>query len=196
VVKTGKSKNYRKNIVCLESLWTTDVENRLSVQPILELASKKNYIKTILLTCNTMEELEFNLGIVPRRNGYGILYFAFHGFPGGIIMASSKAKLETIAGFMGKRFSNWVVYFGSCATLGIEKRRVFNFMEKTNALMAIGYKKRVNWMDSSVIDLLLLDYIQEYKDMRKFWDRFRRTYRGLIRLTGLDAFHRDGASPR
>jgi hypothetical protein len=191
VVKTAKSKSYHKNIVALESFWTTDVENRLSVQPILELASKKNYIKSVLLTCNTIEELEYNLGIVPRRNGYGILYFAFHGFPGGIIMAGSKAKLETIAEFMGKRFSHWIVFFGSCATFKIEKSRIFNFMESTKVLMTIGYKKRAYWMDSSAIDLLLLDLIQEYKDMRKFWNRFRRTYRGLIRATGLEVFHRE-----
>ena len=106
-------------------------------------------------------------------------------------MAGSTAKLETIAEFMGRRFSNWVVHFGSCSTLQIEKRRIFNFIEKTNALMTIGYRKRAIWMESSAIDLLLLDLIQDYKDMRKFWKRFRRTYRGLIQATGLDAFHRD-----
>jgi hypothetical protein len=167
------------------------VENRLSVQPILELASKKNYIKSVLLTCNTIEELEYNLKIVPHRNGYGILYLAFHGFPGGIILAESKAKLETISDFMGKRFSNWIVYFGSCATLRIEQRRVFDFMENTKVLMTIGYKKRANWMEGSALDLLLLDCLQSYKDMRKFWDRFRRTYKTLVRATGLEAFHRE-----
>jgi hypothetical protein len=198
VVKTGKSKSYHKNIVCLESFWTRDVGNRLSVQPILELASKRNYIRSVLLTCNTLGELEYNLKIVPHGNGKGngILYFAFHGFPGGIIMAGATAKLETIAEFMGRRFANWVVYFDSCETLKIEKRRVFGFMENTKALMTIGYKKKANWMDSSAIDLLVLDLIQQYKDMRKFWNRFRMTYRELVRMTGLYAFHRNGASPR
>ncbi len=165
------------------------MENRLSVQPILELASKKNYIKTVLLTCNTIEELAYNLRIVPRRNGYGILYFAFHGYPGGIIMAADKAKLETIAEFMGKRFSNWIVCFGSCETLRIRKSRIFNFMEKTKVLMTIGYRKRAFWTESSALELLLLDLIQEYKDMRKFWNRFRERYRALIRMTGLATFH-------
>lgn len=193
MVKTAKSKSYRKNIVCLESFWTRDVGNRLTVQPLLELASKKNYIRWAHLTCNTLQELAYNLKIAPHGNGKGngVLYFAFHGFPGGIIMAGSKAKLETIAEFMGKKFSNWIVHFGSCSTLQIDKRRIFDFMEKTNALMTVGYRKRVIWMESSATDLLLLDLIQDYKDMRKFWNRFRRTYRGLIQVTGLDAFHRD-----
>ena len=177
----------------MESFWTRDVGNRLTVQPILELASKKNYIKWALLPCNTMEELAFNLRIAPHGNGRGngILYLAFHGRPGSIIMAGSMARLETLAEFMGRRFSNWIVYFGSCHTLRVEKRRILDFMEKTNVLMTIGYRKEVIWMESSAVDLLLLDLIQEYKDMRKFWTRFRMTYKGLIRKTGLDAFHRD-----
>jgi len=167
------------------------VENRLSVQPILELAAKKNGIKSVLLTCNTIEELAYNLRIVPRRNGYGILYFAFHGYPGGIMMAADRAKLETIAEFMGKRFSNWIVYFGSCDTLRIRESRIFKFMEKTKVLMTIGYRKRAFWTESSALELLLLDLIQDYKDMRKFWKRFRIAYKGLVRANGLDAFHRD-----
>ncbi len=111
-------------------------------------------------------------------------------------MAGSKARLETIAEFMGRRFSNWIVHFGSCWTLRVSKRRIFNFIEKTNVLMTIGYRKEVVWMESSAVDLLLFDLIQEYKDMRRFWDRFRLTYRELIRKTGLGAFHRNGASPR
>ena len=167
--------------------------NRLSVQPILELASKRNYIRWALLPCNTMQELEFNLRIAPHGNGKGngILYFAFHGFPGGIIMAGSKAKLETIATFMGRKFSNWVVYFGSCTTFRVEKSRISDFMQRTNTLMAIGYRKNVHWMESSAIDLLLLDSLQKYKDMRKFWKRFRMAYKGLVRANGLEVFHRE-----
>jgi len=47
----------------------------------------------------------------------------------------------------------------------------------------------VIWTESSALELLLLDLIQDYKDMRKFWNRFRKRYRGLIRMAGLAAFH-------
>jgi hypothetical protein len=196
VVKTGKSKSYLKGIVCLESFWTHDIENRLSVRPILELASKRYYTKSVHLTCNTLEELAFNLHVAPNKNGYSILYFAFHGFPGGIRMPGLRVEIETLSEFMGKRFSNWIAHFGSCGTLDIEKKRIFDFMKETNILMAIGYKRGVNWTESCVLDLLLFNFIQHYKDMRKFWNRFRSAYSGLVRATGLEAFHRDGASPR
>jgi hypothetical protein len=186
----AKSKSYLKSIVCLEAFWNHDVENRLSVKPILELASKKYYTKSVHLTCNTLPELAFNLHVAPHRDGYSILYFAFHGFPGGIYMPGVRVEIETLSEFMGERFSNWIVHFSSCGTLDIEKKRIFDFIKKTKVLMAIGYKRKVNWTESTALDLLLFNSIQHYKDMRKFWKRFQKEYRNLVKTTGLEAFHR------
>ena len=143
------------------------------------------------MTCNTLEELAFNLTVAPNKNGYSILYFAFHGFPGGIHLPGVKVDIETIAAFMGKRYSNWVVHFGSCSTLKIKKRRILNFMEKTNILLATGFKRAVNWEEATVLDLLLFSSIQRYKNMRKFWIGFKKAYRPLVRLTGMEAFHKE-----
>jgi hypothetical protein len=113
--------NYKKNIACLESLWDPNIENRLTVVPILELSSKISDLKFIHLTCNTVEELKYNLNILKRRKGYGILYLAFHGCPGEIILGKSSIDIENLAAFMGRGFMNWVVHFGSCETIDIEK---------------------------------------------------------------------------
>ncbi|MBM3357788.1 MAG: hypothetical protein FJY54_08680 [Betaproteobacteria bacterium] len=40
-----RRKDHRKNIACLESLWNSDIENRLSVVPILDLVSKVDGIR-------------------------------------------------------------------------------------------------------------------------------------------------------
>jgi len=73
----------------------------------------------------------------------------------------------------------------------IEKRRVVNFMLATGVLMVLGYKKTVDWAESAAMDLLLLDWIQRYKDMRIFWDRFRKGYKELVHMTGLEAFFKE-----
>jgi hypothetical protein len=64
-------------------------------------------------------------------------------------------------------------------------------MQSTGVLMVLGYKKDVDWIESAAVDLLLLNRIQEYKNMRIFWDRFRKNYRKLVRATGLEAFYGD-----
>jgi hypothetical protein len=183
------AKKYRKNIVCLESLWNHNVENRLSVLPILELVAGRNDIRFTHLTCNTPQEFIHNIEIMPRRNGYSILYLAFHGKPGRIVLENHSIHLEALAEVLGRRFTNWIIHFGCCGTLAIDERRIRNFISNTQVLMVSGYKKRVDWLSSTVIDLLLLDQIQSYRGLRRFWNSFDGAlypFEGL----GLTAFHK------
>jgi hypothetical protein len=181
---------YQKNIACLESLWDADIENRLSVRPILKLASMMNNVKFTYLTCNTREEMKHNLEKLKGLRGYGILYLAFHGKPGVLLLDESSVDLETLAAFMGRGFVDWVVHFGSCSTIDVERYRIRNFMNATGVSMVLGYKKDVDWIESTVTDLLFLDWLQSYKNMKSLWKRFRERYRELVARTGLMAFHR------
>jgi len=186
----GRTKSHIKNIACLESLWDEDIENRLSVSPILELVSKMDGVKYTYLTCSTIEELKYNLTLLKRKKGYGILYLAFHGSLGKIILAESPIDIETLATFMGKGFKDWIVHFGSCGTIDVGKDRIKNFIKATDVSMVLGYKKEVDWIDSAALDLLILDWLQEYKDMLKFWKMLKSDYKDLILITGLKAFHK------
>ena len=183
------TKSYRKNIVCLESFWDHNLENRLSVLPILELVAKHNSIKFIHLTCNTPEEFIHNLRILPRKNGYSILYLAFHGKPGRIILGEFSIKLEIIAEIISKRLAKWIIHFGCCSMLSVEKCRIRDFISRTKVSMVSGYKRDIDWLSGTVIDLLLLDEIQLYRDMRRFWSRFNDNPYPL-RSLGLEAFHK------
>jgi len=185
-----RAKEYTKHVACLESFWTYDVENRLSVSPILELLGKTNGTRSVILTCNTINELKFNLGIVKRMKGYRILCFAFHGYPGGVRLPDLEIDMETLASFMGKKFRNWIVFFDSCETMKVGKERILDFMSATEVNMVIGYKKEVNWLESAALDLLILNWLQYYKDMRKCWNRFRRAYRDMVKISGLDVYQR------
>jgi hypothetical protein len=183
-------KSYPKGIVCLESFWNYNIENRLSVVPILELLGKRNSTRSFHLTCNTIDELKFNLEIVKRAGRYGfrILYLAFHGYPGGIYMPDLKVDMESLATFMGRRFRDWIVYFDSCRTVSVEKERILNFMSKTGVRMVMGYSRRVDWLDAAAMDLLILNWLQHYKNMGRFWTRFKEAYKDLIGITGLKVF--------
>jgi hypothetical protein len=188
----GLAKQYKKNIICLESLWDQDLEShrRLSMGPILELVSKINDVKLILLSCNTQEELRYNLLKIKRRSGYGILYFAFHGRPGEVELDGCSIDMETLASFMGRGFVNWAVHFGTCSTVDTDKARMGAFVESTRISMLAGYKKDVVWTDSAALDLLFLTWLQRYKNMRAMWKKFRKTYTGLISNTGFSAIAR------
>jgi len=186
------AKQKKKSIICLESLWDQDLEShrRLSMGPIMELVSKLNEVKLILLSCNTKEELRYNLVKIKRRSGYGILYFAFHGSPGEIQLDEGSIDLETLAGFMGRGFANWVVHFGTCSTIDTDRERIANFLDSTRISMIAGYKKDVIWTDSAALDLLFLTWLQRYKNMRALWKKFKKTYSGLISNTGFNVIPR------
>ena len=188
----GLAKQYKKNIICLESLWDQDLEShrRLSMGPILDLVSKLNDVKVIYMSCNTKEELRYNLLKIKRRSGYGILYFAFHGSPGEVQLDEGPLDLETMATFMGRGFVNWVVHFGTCSTIDTERGRIESFLEATRISMLAGYKKDVVWTDSAALDLLFLTWLQRYKNMRALWKKFKRTYSGLISSTGFNVIPR------
>jgi len=181
--------DHRKNIACLESLWNSDIENRLSVVPILDLVCRINRIRYTYLTCNTREELAYNLGKLKQGRGYGILYLSLHGKPGEIILDGGRTDLEALAGMMGTGFAGWAVHFGSCATIDVPPSRLRRFISTTRVAMVLGYRTNVNWIASAALDLLLFDWFQYYGDNRRLWKDFRKNNAGLIGQTGLAAFH-------
>jgi hypothetical protein len=185
-----RAKSYGKGIACLESFWSYNIEDRLSVVPVLELLGKRNGTRSFRLTCNTMDELKFNLEIARRARGYGfrILFLAFHGYPGGILMAGLKVDMESLATFMGKGFRDWIIFFDGCRTVSVEKDRIFNFMSQTGVAMVMGYERTVDWLDGAAIDLLVLNRLQDYRNMRRFWTAFKRAYKDLVKITGFEVF--------
>jgi len=60
----------------------------------------------------------------------------------------------------------------------MQKTRLQNFLEKTRALAAIGYKKDIDWMLSAACDLLIFEALQNEKV--KFDNRGIRYFKDLI----------------
>ena len=181
---------YRKNVAALESLWYEDIENRVNVKPILEIISRMHENKYIHLTCSTKDEFIHNLRLIKQKSDYGILYLAFHGRPGEIILADeSLITLEALSQLMGKRFSNWIVHFGACGTINVEDIRLNDFFQSTEIRMISGYtNNKVDWIESAAMDLLYFQKAQEYDDMLLFWLDLKKNYGELIATTGLHVF--------
>lgn len=180
---------YLKHIACLESLWDEELENRLSVLPILELTARATSAKFVYLTCNTKAELRHNLGLLSRKKSYGVLVLAFHGDPGKIELAEHVLlSLDSLATLMKRRFAGWVVHFASCGTMRIEEEKLARFVSETKVAMVTGFTKEVDWTEGAVMDLLLLRWLQYYRDLNALWKHLRKTYPDLIATTGMKAF--------
>src|SRR5688500_6927640 len=102
-----RAKTSYKDIACLESIWDTRLDDRLSVQPIVRLAGQLNRLRVAHFTCNTEAEFRYNVGLLRRKRGYGILYLAFHGRPGVIQLPEIDISLDALAHLLGRGFANW-----------------------------------------------------------------------------------------
>jgi hypothetical protein len=81
---------------------------------------------------------------------------------GRIIINDSSINIEDLASFMNKRFTNWIVHFGCCSTMAVERHKVLDFLSEMQVSMAIGYKRKVDGLDGAAMDLLILDWLQYY----------------------------------
>lgn len=156
-----------KGIYCIEGLWESDIKNKATVLPMLELLEKRDICKFIYHDCATREELEFYLGKWKRKSvieKYPILYLTFHGKPGSILISPREEyTLKQLGEFLYEKCYGKIIYFGSCSTLNLNKREVKNFLFNINAIAAIGYKTDVEWIKATACDLLVFDALQRDK---------------------------------
>ena len=176
----------KRNIACLESMWDNRTENRLNVVPMLEVIARGWNAKFSHLTCNTREELKYNLNLLCKRN-YGILYFAFHGTPGFVKLHGDKVSLAELSEMMNCRFSNWIIHFGTCGTIR-KPREVVEFVEKTNVALVTGFTKKVDWIESSAFELLMFQSFHLYKSPRIVCRSLLSKYPDLAKATGFKVF--------
>lgn len=145
-------------IFCLESLWTNSTEHpRQSVLPILDIIKMDYNVKVSHLNSNTKTEFLYNLGLVGRE--YGILYLAFHGQSGKIMLHDGDVSLDEMAKVMKQEFRGMGIHFASCNIMGEDEVVIRRFMRKTKVSFVSGYTQPVYWIPSAAVDLVYLNYI-------------------------------------
>jgi hypothetical protein len=158
----------KKGIYCIEGLWDHGyIQDQSTVLPILDLLEKRDYCNYIYHDCATKSELEYFLDKWKDKTineKYPILYLAFHGDPGYIFLThEDKYSFTELANFLGDKCKGKIIYFGSCSTLNIDKRRINSFFKKTGAIATIGYKKDIDWIQSAACDLFVFEALQSDK---------------------------------
>ncbi|MDP2385858.1 MAG: hypothetical protein Q8M29_05785 [Bacteroidota bacterium] len=157
-----------KGIYCLEGLWDhSNIQDKTSVQPVLELLKRTGHCDYMYHDCATREELDFFLKKWQSKkinSKFPILYLAFHGEEGCIFVENnSRYTLLELAEILADQCMGKVIYFGSCSTLNIDKRKIKSFLQKTKAIAAIGYKIEIDWIQSTACDLFVFEALQQDK---------------------------------
>lgn len=166
-----------KGVFCIEGFWYGDHRDKTTVFPILDLANRYYNVPFIHHRCGTMEEFVFSIKRWQTKSfhkKYPLLYLAFHGEEGKIVIGKEEVTLEQLQEMIGEKCEGTVIYFGSCETLNIDRRRLISFMNKTKTLALLGYKKEVDWLVSASFDIMLLYHLQQHpfdsKGIEKIFD--------------------------
>ena len=155
-----------KNVFCLEGLWETNLKLNSSVESVLRLLNTQYpKMKYIHGDCATVTEFKFYLNkwMQSRYNDYPVLYLAFHGEEGCILLSDGKIKISEISNILKNKCKNRIVIFASCSTLNIDKRIINTFIKEVNCLAVCGYRNDVDWVKSTAFELLLLEGMQDYE---------------------------------
>jgi hypothetical protein len=157
--------------------------------PILELTARTTNAKFVCLTCNTKAELKHNLSLFGKMKGYGILMLAFHGDKGKIeLPGHTLVSIESLSDMMKRQFAGWIVHFATCDTVNVEDARMARFVEETGVSVVTGYTREVDWIEGSIMDLLVMRWLQYYRNLGAFLKHLSKYYPDLIKLTGLRIF--------
>ena len=177
-------------IYCLEGFWF-GTKDKTSVSPVLELLSKRRGIKTFYHRCATKAEVQCMVerwGQKTFQKDYPIIYLAAHGQEN-LLDFGGKAKitLDEIAELLEGKCERAIFYFGSCETLNGQSKQIKNFLERTKAIAAIGYKNEVDWLKATCLEMLILDYLQDFEFYSKYINKleaglkeeFKKTFKDV-----------------
>ncbi len=148
-----------KGVFCLEGFWYGDHRDRTSVVPIMEMANRYLNMPYIYHRCATVEEFTYSLERWKTKSfhkKYPILTLAFHGKKGQILIGKKSISLDELASILETKCEGVVIYFGSCETMNVSKRKLQSFMEKTRTIAVLGYKQEVDWLKSAAFEIQLL----------------------------------------
>jgi len=184
----------RKGIFCLEGDWSNDLRRPSSVEPILELLDHQetHNLRHVHHDVATVAELEHWLRKW-RQNGsraYRILYLAFHGEPGKLLIGDLRKPknvidLDWLAGQLDDKCSGRIIFFGGCSVMNIDARHLKRFLRTTGAVAVCGYCADVDWVVSAAFELIALRAMQHnafiVRGARAIHRRIRQQARGLVR---------------
>ena len=136
-----------KFIYCLEGNWNKNPRSNQSIKPMLDL----------LYT-------------------YAILYIAYHGRKICICFGNEYITLKEIANLLEGKLRGIIVHFGSCSTLNTTQTNITNFITRTECSFISGYKKDVEYIDSTAFELVYFYIIQKYDSSKKIKSVITKRY--------------------
>lgn len=179
-----------KNIFCLEGDWEDDMRIKTSILSGLEMLQSISDVEFIYKTCGTEEELLYRLQDFVRfrrskYKHYNILYLTSHGDKGTMYYGDSLNVLNFFKdNFREGDFEDKVIHFGSCATMKMSEKDWTELMNFTGAKIISGYLKEIDFLESTLFDILYFRALQYRKFVKPLDEALLKDYEGMYKSLG------------
>lgn len=140
----------------LESLWDSELDSKLSVKPFFDGLSEVHSIKYVYHTFYDDEDMYYF--IRKSKSLCSSYYIAAHGSRECLhSINNKKIEVESLQDiFKNSRGKDIGILFGSCNF--IDEKTAKEFLDFTKAEWVAGYNSKVDWFDSTIIDLAFWRY--------------------------------------
>lgn len=171
-----------KFIYCLEGNWNKHPKSSQTIKPILDLLYTFSKVKYIYHKCPIKEDFVKGLETFTQKrySNYTILYIAYHGRKNRIYFGNEYITLKEIANVLEGKLNGKVIHFGSCSTLNTSEKNITDFITRTGCSFISGYKKDVEYIDSTAFDLVYFDILQKYDSSKKIKSVITKRYLTLM----------------
>lgn len=172
-------------IHCFEGEWDRK-HPELSVKPLLHVIEQLNTAAGNSLTfsyrlCQSIERLRNHLRSFDRRkmsrdrNAKNCFYFAFHGNSYGLSTFDSEDEVsfKEIGNLLGDKLTDSIVLFGSCGTRASDKK-LQQFQQETAAELVVGYSANVDWLSSSLFEMLFFSELCRFSKTGNFKNKLEK----------------------
>lgn len=182
-------------IFCIEGTWSPKLTDSTSVLPLLTYIRGISGIPYIHRYVETVEGLENLILRWPQKQyaHYTLGYLGFHGTPGCLNVGRRQLSLARLGELLEGRGEGKTIYFGSCSVLDAPDGELRDFVRQTGVRAVAGYVAAVDWFESSAVDLLLIDALDQYERLpyaeRWLW----RSAPDLLRRLGFKMIHQKDA---
>lgn len=188
------------SILVLESEWEKTSLNEVSVKKFFDGFTDLYEISFYYKPFHDVKDIEHWLNVYDRlRKKNKLLYIAAHGERGRLEVIHKSINISTLQRVIKKHKSIRYLMLGSCL-IG-HKNNIEKFLKQNkNLVWVAGYDKRINWIDSTVYDILFLSRLLTKEDRKKFHTAVNKLVNkeltDFVRSLGFNFAYRYGQSIR
>lgn len=174
------------HIFGIEGEWDNDFKENLTIKSSLTLLKEVCNIEYIFRKTNTVNSLLSYLKASSKSSykKYGTIVIATHGTRNDIeVSKNENITIEELTDECKNLFEGKIVHFSSCGVMQNEKG-VFYFKEMTSAKAVCGYTKEIDFLESSIFDIALLQKLFEFDRIGNVNNYLKRKHSFLYKELG------------